>query len=289
MLPREEFIEQAYLFRVLAERLGQDMTLQDLLEQCRFEVLATTKLPMAIGFLSTELKHCGILAEGMKRLKHYFTPFQTFIVEQSELDCGRFDFQTALSILRFEAEYRAKSENRQGFFFYQFEVLCRNRLNYDQGLKAMSDDPLYSPEWRDWILIVRNQLGIVEIADLIYGRSEDFVHYRKRHLGEHAEAEYPILFGEREGKIAFANRRKEPLFLFAAMHRHLGYPVVPRRIIQDTSIEMIPQLHRRIERLEQRLKFLEEEQRQGIDITKFYGGQNKKPPINLDDLDDLMM
>ena len=176
------------------------MTLQDLLEQCRFEVLATTKLPMAIGFLSTELKHCGILAEGMKRLHHYFTPFQTFVVEQSELDSGRFDFQTALSVLRFEAEYRAKSDNRQGFFFYQFEVLCRNRLNYDQGLKAMSDDPLYSPEWREWILIVRQQLGIVEIADLIYGRSEEFVHYRKRHLGENAEAEYPILFGEREGE-----------------------------------------------------------------------------------------
>ena len=105
MLPREEFIEQAYLFRVLAERLGQDMTLQDLLEQCRYEVLATTKLPMAIGFLSTELKHNGILAEGMKRLSHYFTPFQTFVVEQSELDSGKFDFQTALSVLRFEAEY----------------------------------------------------------------------------------------------------------------------------------------------------------------------------------------
>ena len=286
MLPREEFIEQAYLFRVLAERLGQDMTLQDLLEQCQFEVLATTKLPMAIGFLCTELKHCGVLADGMKRIGHYFTPFQTFVVEQSELDSGRFDFQTALSVLRFEAEYRAKSDNRQGFFFYQFEVLCRNRLNYDLGLKAMSEDPLYTSEWRDWILVVRKQLGIVDIADLIYGRSDEFVNYRKRHLGEDAEADYPILFGEREGKIAFANRRKEPLFLFAAMQRHLGYPAVPRRQVQETSIEMIPQMHRRIERLEQRLKFLEEEQRQGIDITKFYAGQNKKPPIDLDDIDD---
>ncbi len=288
MLPREEFIEQAYLFRVLAERLGQDMTLQDLLEQCQFEVLATTKLPMAVGFLCTELKHCGVLADGMKRLSHYFTPFQSFVVEQSELDSGRFDFQTALHVLRFEAEYRAKSDNRQGFFFYQFEVLCRNRLNYDQGLKAMSDDPLYTPEWRDWILVVRKQLGIVDIADLIYGRSDEFVQYRKRHLGEDAEADYPILFGEREGKIAFANRRKEPLFLFAAMQRHLGYPAVPRRQVQDASIEMIPQMHRRIERLEQRLKFMEEEQRQGIDITKFYAGQNKKPSIDLSDIEDLL-
>jgi hypothetical protein len=281
MLSREEFVEQAYLFRILSERLGLDITLQDLLEQCRFEALATTKLPMAIGFLSTELKHSGIMAPGMKRLQHNFTPFQTFVVDQSEQDAGQFDFRTALNILRLEAEFRAGSDNRQGLFFYQFEVLCRNRLNYDRGLKAMSDDPLYSPEWRDWILIVRKQLGIIDIADLIYGRSEEFVHYRKRHLGEDAEAEYPILFGEREGKIAFANRGKEPLFLFAAMQRHLGYPAVPKREVRDNSLEMIPQMHRRLERLEMRLKFMEDEQRQGIDITKFYTGPTK-PPIDLD-------
>jgi hypothetical protein len=236
---------------------------------------------MAIGFLSTELKHSGIMAPGMKRLQHYFTPFQTFVVDQSEQDAGQFDFRTALNILRLESEFRAGSDNRQGLFFYQFEVLCRNRLNYDRGLKAMSDDPLYSPEWRDWILIVRKQLGIIDIADLIYGRSEEFVHYRKRHLGEDAEAEYPILFGEREGKIAFANRGKEPLFLFAAMQRHLGYPAVPKREVRDNSLEMIPQMHRRLERLEMRLKFMEDEQRQGIDITKFYTGPTK-PPIDLD-------
>lgn len=283
MLPREEFVEQAYLFRILSERIHQDITLQDLLEQCRFEVLATTKLPLAIGFLLTELKHSGIMAPGMKRLQHYFTPFQTFVIEQSEQDVGQFDFQSALRVLRYEAEYRSNTDSMQGMFFYQFEVLCRNRLNYDRGLKAMSLDPIYSKDWHDWLLIVRKQLGIVDIADLIYGRSEDFVAYRKRHLGEDAEADYPILFGEREGKIAFANRRKEPLFLFAAMQRHLGYPAVPRREVRDTAIEMIPQMHRRIERLETRLKFMEDEQRQGIDITKFYSA-NKPVPIDLDEM-----
>jgi hypothetical protein len=283
MLPREEFVEQAYLFRILSERLGQDITLQDLLEQCRFEVLATTKLPLAIGFLLTELKHSGVMSPGMKRLSHYFTPFQTFVISQSEQESGQFDFRAALNILRFEAEYRAVSDSRQGFFFYQFEVLCRNRLNYDRGLKAMSDDPIYSSDWREWILIVRKQLGIVDIADLIFGRSEEFVVYRKRHLGEDAEADYPILFGEREGKIAFANRRKEPLFLFAAMQRHLGYPSVPKPEVRDSSIEMIPQLHRRLERLEMRIKLMEDEQRQGIDITKFYGSSSKSIPIALDE------
>ena len=87
------------------------------------------------------------------------------------------------------------------------------------------------------------------------------------------------LFGAREGKIAFANRRKEPLFLFAAMQRHLGYPPVPKREIADHTLEMIPQMQRRIERLESRMKLMEEEQRQGIDITKFYG-KGAAPPIS---------
>lgn len=285
MLPREEFVEQAYLFRILSERLGQQNTLQDLLEQCRFEILATTKLPLAIGFLLTELKHSGVMAPGMKRLLHYFTPFQAFVVEQSEQDTSHFDFKTALNILRYEAEYRAKSESKQGVFFYQFEVLCRNRLNYDRGLKAMSEDPIYSDDWKDWILIVRKQLGIIDIADLIYGRSEEFIHYRKRHLGDDAEIRYAILFGEREGKIAFANRRKEPLFLFAAMQRHLGYPAVPRAEMHDNQLEMIPQMHRRIERLEMRIKLMEEENRHGIDITKFFSGPNKPKPVDLGDFD----
>ncbi len=283
-IPREEYIEQAYLFRILQDRLGQDMTLQDLLKQTKFEILATTKLPLAIDFLCTELKHTGVLCDGMKRLPHYFTTFQTFLVEQAEEDRGRFDLRTALSVLRFEAEYRAAANfNLQGLFFFQFETLCRNRLNYDRGLKAMSEDDAYSGEWKSWILIVRHQLGLVDIADLIYGRSEEFVDYRKRHLGPDAQAEYPILFGHREGKIAFANRRKEPLFLFAAMQRQLNYPAVPRREVIDQSLEMLPQMLRRMERLEARIKFMEDEQRQGIDITKFYGKEDV-PRVNLDDL-----
>lgn len=288
MLPREEYIEQAYLYRILWERLGQNLTIQDLLEQCRYEVLATTKLPMAIDFLCTELKHTGVMAEGMKRLGHYFTSFQTFVMEQAEQDRGRFDFRTALSVLRSEADYRSKSENPQGIFFFQFETLCRNRLNYDRGLKAMSEDPAYSDAWKEWILMVRNQLGLIDIADMIYGRSEEFVRYRKRHAiddaeGDEAGIEEKILFGEREGKIAFANRKKEPLFLFAAMQRHLGYPPVPRREIRDDTLDQVPQLMRRVERLEARIKFMEDEQRQGIDITKFYAGRDKTPPVNLDD------
>jgi hypothetical protein len=272
MLAREEYVEQAYLFRVLGERIGGDVPIQELLAQTKHELLATTKLPMAIDFLVAELKHHGIMTDGMRRISHYFSPFQTFLVNESESDRGRFEFRTALKIMQAEAEYRSKSESRQGFFFFQFEALCKNRLNYDRGLKAMSEDSVYNKDWSEWILIVRRQLGLVDLADLIYGRSEDFVAYRQKKLGPDAQTEVPILFGIKEGKIAFANRRKDPLYLFAAMQRHLGYPTVPHLEPIDTSQQMIPQMQRRLERLEMRLKLIEEEQRQGIDITKFYTG-----------------
>ena len=274
MLAREEYVEQAYLFRVLGERLGQELTLQDQLLQVKHELLATTKLPMAVDFLLTELKHQGIMSPGMKLLGHYFSPYQTFLVAESEEDRGRFDFRTALKILQYESEYRANSESRQGFFFYQFESLCRNRIHYDRGLKAISDDPAYDASWKEWILLVRKQLGLVDLADLIYSRSEDFINQLKRKRGPEAIPDYAILFGEKEGKIALANRKKDPLFLFSAMQRHLNYPSVPRLQPVDQTPQLIPQMMRRIDRLEARLKLYEEEQKQGIDITKFYTGPN---------------
>jgi len=275
-LPREEYIEQAYLFRLLGERLGQGMPVQELLVQMQHELLATTKLPMAVSFLATELKHHGVMADGLKRLSHYFTSWQAFLIEECESDTGRFDLPIALKILHAEADYRSRSENPQGDFFFQFESMCRNRLNYDRGLKAMSGDCVYDAQWAEWILIVRRQLGLVDLADLIYGRSQAFVEYRARRMGEdETPLPYPILFGDKEGRIAFANRRKDPLFLFAAMQRHLGYPVVPKYEKAEETLEQIPQLQRRLERLEARLKLMEEEQKhQGIDLSKFYG----KPP-----------
>ncbi len=172
MLPIEEYIEQAYFFRVLIERLGQNLPLQELLEQTKYEVLASTKLPMAIDLLLAELKHHGQMSSGMAVLKHYFVPFQTFLVREAETDRGRFDYRTAMRLLQAEADYRSKTCTPQGLFFFQFEAICRNRLNYDRGLKAMSDDPVFNADWSEWILIVRRQLGIIDLADLIYVRSQ---------------------------------------------------------------------------------------------------------------------
>ena len=80
---------------------------------------------------------------------------------------------------------------------------------------------------------------------MIYVRSEL---YRKTR----GEAEKPILFGEKEGRIALANRQKDPLYLFAALARHLGYPSVPRPRPEDTQRYLLPALQRKIERLETR-------------------------------------
>jgi hypothetical protein len=268
-LGREEYIEQAHFFRVFAERAARNVPAQDVLVSVREEVLATTRLPLAIDFMLAELRHVGVISQAMRRLSHYFTSFQAFLMEQAEDDRRRFDLRVALAILEKEADYRAGEPTRQGLFLYQFEALCRNRLGYDYGLTAIADDPGYDQAWRKWIVDLRHQVGAVDVADLIYVRSSYYGEMQRRAGKSGAGAE--PLFGEREGRIALANRRKDPLFLFASLHRQLGYPEVPRQQPADRQQYLLPSLARRVEQMEARLKLIEEEIRGGIDITKFYG------------------
>lgn len=272
MLEREEHIEQAYLFKALIERGQQNIATQDLLKSLKEEILATSKLALAIDFLESELKHTGVFSTAMERLKHYFTPFQTFVVGEAEKERGRFDFLLALEILRREADYRAAGATRQGIFLYEFESISRNRLGFDRGLDAIAADEFFDDAWRDWIITVRRQVGLVDIADMIYVRSAYFQKVRGQR-GLDGEPQATVLFGEKEGRIAFANRRRDPLFLFAALNRQLGYPEVPRQKPADETPQLIPTLLRRVERLETRIKLLEEEQKGGIDITRFYARQ----------------
>lgn len=277
MLDREEYVEQAYFFRILLERLGQNIPLQELMGQVKYELLASTKLPMAIDYLLGELRHSGQMHAGMKKLSHYFVPFQSFLVAQAEADRGRFDYRTALQILAAEADYRTQPQFvPQGLFFFQFEAISRNRLNYDLGLTAMSEDPAYPADWQQWLLILRRQLGFIDVADMIFVRSQLYFDRRQRFADEPAEA--PVLFGLAEGKIANSNRHKDPQFLFSAMQRHLGYPVVPKLEPVDPLPSLIPQMQRRIERLELRIKLMEEEQRGSLDITKYYRSGKAIPP-----------
>lgn len=270
ILEREEYIEQAHMFRALSERVNPSQPVQELLLMLKQEILVTTRLPMAIDFLLAELNHAGTMGTAMKRMDHYFSPYQTFLVEMAEADVGRFDMQRATTILASEAQYRSDGGSPAGMFFFQFESLSRNRLSYDTGLSAMSGDPVYSPEWTAWILQIRHRLGLVDLSDLVYVHSE---FARQRGNIDPAEGQQAtILFGEREGRIAMANRRKEPLFFFAALQRQLNYPKIPEPPKPDTATVLIPRLLRQLEKMEVRLKMLEDEQREkGIDLSKFYG------------------
>jgi hypothetical protein len=269
-LDREEYVEQAFFFRTLRERSAQGVAIQEVLETVREEVLSTTKLPMAVDFMAAELRSTGGFGTAMKRLAHYFTPFQTYVVDEAEASRGRLDMATALLMLQREADYRAEGATPQGIFLYQLECLCHNRLSYDRGLGATAEDTVFDESWRTWILTVRRQIGIVELADLIYVRSQYYVINQQRAGKPLPGDDTPMLFGEKEGRLAMANREKDLLLLFSALHRQLGYPAVPRPKKSDRSHELIPNLVRRMEQLETRVKLVEDEQRGGIDLTKFY-------------------
>ena len=273
MLDREEYIEQAYLFRSFAERIGAGIAAQEALVAIGQEVLATSKLPMALDYLVGELKLVGTLSTAMSRLPHYFTAFQTFVMRQAEHEGGRFDIRTALAMLEREATYRAEGATPQGLFLYRFECLSRNRLDYAHGLPAVADDGAFSADWQAWIGTVARQVGLIDLADLVYVRSPEFWRLEKRDAllagRTGPEPDRTILFGEKEGRIARANRGKDPLFFFAALQRQLGYPAIPRIKPATPGAESPALLARRLERLEMRVKLLEEEARGGIDLSRF--------------------
>ncbi|MEO2048727.1 MAG: hypothetical protein ABGX16_19395 [Pirellulales bacterium] len=313
-LPHEEYIEQAHFFGMLLQRLRDNMPAQEVLASIREELLSTTKLPLAVDFLLTELRHQGAFAGGMRQLAHYFTPFQCYVMGEAENDRKQFDMWLALEILGCESAYRAEGISLQGLFLFQLEVLSRNRLGYDRGLEAISQDPSYDEPWREWILIVRRQIGIAELADLIYVRSLFYLQMQTNrqprveshdlelaseekcenvdveleagsHLADsaHDSMDSPrrstylrtpsgsqALFGLQEGRIAWANRHKDQLLLFSALHRQLGYPRVPKPKPPTPQQHLLPALARRVEQLEARLKLVEQEQRGGIDLERFY-------------------
>jgi len=263
MLDRDEYVEQAFFFNAFRERVETDVPAQDALAVLRAEVLAATNLPVAIDFMLIEVKHSGLISPAMAHLKHYFTPFQTYVVKKSEETSGKFDFRVALRILENEAKYRAENSAAQGLFFYEFEALCRNKLGYEDGLKAISNDPVFDDKWHRWILSLHNDLGVVDFAEMIFLRSE--------YCGKQGqEPSGPLLFSEREGRIAHATTGRDPVYLFSALSRHLCYPEVPRQKPVNDEENLIPVLKRRIELLENRLILLEEELRGGINLNRFY-------------------
>ena len=281
MLDREEYIEQAYLFPSFGDGIAAGIAAQEALAAIGDEVLATSKLPLAIGYLLGELKLVGTLSTALARLPHYFTPFQTFVIERAEEEGGRFDIRTALAMLEREATYRGEGATPQGLFFYRFECLSRNRLDYAHGLAAVADDDIFDADWKAWIGMVARQVGLIDLADLVFVRSPEYWRLEKRNAllagRDGGEPDRVILFGAKEGRIARANRGKEPLFFFAALQRQLGYPSIPRIKQAVSATESPALLARRLERLEMRVKLLEEESRGGINLARF--DPKNFPPI----------
>ena len=279
-LSREEYIEQAYFFKNYHKRLTEGMPSQEILVTLKEEILATTNLPMAIEFLTSEVLHVGRMSEGMGRLGHYFTPFQTFVMCQAEEDRSKFDQTIALKILERQADYLSKSPTAAGLFLYQFECIARNRLGYDAGLVAVAEDSLFDETWQEWIRKMRHQIGMTDFAEMLYRQSEfcqvdqQVQQRRTRQVVEseqsRSESESTFLFGLQEGRIAKANRGKDPLYMFAALQRQLGYPTVPRPKQKSTEPLFHPAVEQRFHRLEQRLKIMENEAKGSFDITEYY-------------------
>lgn len=262
------------------------MPSQEILKTIQEEILATTRLPMAVDFIRAEIMHCGKVSDAMKRLAHYFTPFQTFVMDRAEDDVSRFEQVTALEILERQARYIAQGHCRPGLFIYQFECVTRNRLGFADGLRAMAEDPAYDDGWRLWIRKVIHQLGVAELSELVYRASAHFQTRRSSasspiQSGSAAEAgsatedvepdsaQRVPLFAEQDGRIARANIGRDPLYFFAALQRQLNYPSVPQyRKFQEEKLA--PFLEARLNKIEQRLKIAEMELKGGIDLTRFY-------------------
>ncbi|MFH5802900.1 hypothetical protein [Alienimonas sp. DA493] len=284
-LPREEYVEQRHFFRTLRGRLAEGVPTQEALTQVREELLATTRLPVAIDLLNDELRQSGRMSPAMERLHFYFTPFQTFVTAKGEEDRTKFDSATAFLILERLADYMtgdrpirsegregreiADAPSRRGLFLYQFETLARSRLGYSAGLTAVAADPFYDEKWSGWIRTMRRAIGEVDFAELLYRRSGWFLELKRRAEGDReATVPFDLLFGEAEGRIAWANRGKDPLYLFAALQRQLGYPEVPRPPRSAKAADIPPAVQAQLHKLERRLQFLEAEQKGGLNLDE---------------------
>ena len=166
------------------------------------------------------------------------------MITKAEDDTSRLDYCIALQILEREAEYRAANPTMPGMFVYHFECIARNRLGYDGGMMAVASDPIYNDIWQKWIRWLRLQLGTRDLADFLYQSSQQFVEDETRDPKRTAADVERIvpLFGSKEGRIAKANRGRDPLYMFAALQRQLGYPGVPRSVRKKQGPDIHPAL-----------------------------------------------
>ena len=122
--------------------------------------------------------------------------------------------------------------------------------------------------------MVKRNLGTRDFADFIYLYSEFALgEFRRQKRDESATFDKPLLFDVQEGRIAKANRSNDPLYMFAALQRHLNYPKVPRTKRKQDEAPFPPELEARLTRIEKRIQLIEMEQKNAVDLSEFY----KKP------------
>jgi hypothetical protein len=143
---------------------------------------------------------------------------------------------------------------------------------------AMESDQTYDEDWRQYIGFVRSQVGLMDFSELIYIRSEFAVSEKRKSDPDYAPSRRP-LFGEKEGRIAAANRGRDPNYLFAALQRQLGFPKVPRPPRQSDQSREMEDLKRRMKALESKLQIIEGEVYDRTDPKLFVSKENPpKPP-----------
>ena len=146
----------------------------------------------------------------MSRLSHYFLLIRPLSFNRLKMIAVDSTCKLPwLSCNRRQISYRIRRPR-------SFSINSRRlrRLPFDRT-SAMAKDPIFDPDWSEWIYIVRRQVGIVDLADLIFG---------ERSLFRAVSATWPkvmrSLATKRADRWAIGTN---PLLLFAALQRHLGY------------------------------------------------------------------
>ena len=277
---------------MLGERLRENMPAQEILGIVREEILATTKLPMAIDFMLAELRHLGAFsARPWSGCTHYFTPFQCFVMQEAENDTA------AVRPARRARNPRPRGRvprrgRRRGRACSSTSSKCSAATGWatTRGWRPSPATRRIDETWRNWILTVRRQIGMVDLADLIFVHSE-FYHERKpqRRAGRprpSADAPHGRGARPRAFRRCSASRKaaspgpiggKDPLLLFAALHRQLGYPEAPRAAAGGPrGAACCRRWLAGSNSSKRRLKLVEEEQRGGINLEQFYAEKQNR-------------
>ena len=126
------------------------------------------------------------------------------------------------------------------------------------------------------VTILRDDFGIPNIfaetaEGAVYGagyaQAEDRLHELLKQY-RRCEGTMSEVFGAKEGKIGKASRGREPVYLFSALQRQLGYPEVPKPNQRDDLKTKLDVITGKLKELEQRLRLAEGGLRGGIDLSQ---------------------